>query len=381
MTGKLMMGYQGWFFCPGDGSPINRFIHWFGSNGAPTTDLWPDMRELPVSEQCLTSFSYPGGGNAPVYSAFRESTVVRHFQWMQDNHLDGVMLQRFSSELTDPAFFVARNKVTQNVMKGAEATGRTFDIMYDISGQPTSTLVAALENDWKYLVDTLKVTASPRYLHHKGKPVLAIWGFGFSDRSATPAQAQTLIDFFKNNPNPSYQVTLMLGVPRDWRSNATWADTLRRADVISPWTVGSYVDDNGVDNYKSILAADLADLSPRHVDYMPVVFPGFSWNNLHQGPLNQIPRRGGTFYWRQVYDALSAGSQMVYGAMFDEVDEGTAMFKVGATRNDIPVQAPYLWLDIDGLTLPSDWYLRVADQAGRMLRKEIPLTSTLPIAP
>jgi len=33
-------------------------------------------------------------------------------------------------------------------------------------------------------------------------------------------------------------------------------------------------------------------------------------------------------YWRQVYDALGAGATMLYGAMFDEVNEGTAMFKM-----------------------------------------------------
>lgn len=34
-----------------------------------------------------------------------------------------------------------------------------------------------------------------------------------------------------------------------------------------------------------------------------------------------------------------------------------------------------------GSILPDDWYLRVADQAGKMLRKEIPLTAKLPITP
>ena len=65
---------------------------------------------------------------------------------------------------------------------------------------------------------------------------------------------------------------------------------------------------------------------------MPVIFPGFSWHNLKATlPLNQIPRNGGTFYWRQVYNAISAGCTMLYGAMFDEVDEGTAMFKMAPT--------------------------------------------------
>jgi hypothetical protein len=38
-------------------------------------------------------------------------------------------------------------------------------------------------------------------------------------------------------------------------------------------------------------------------------------------------------------------------------------------------------LDIDGETLPSDWYLRLAGEGGKMLRGEIPRSSTRPINP
>ena len=52
--------------------------------------------------------------------------------------------------------------------------------------------------------------------------------------------------------------------------------------------------------------------------------------------------------------ALQAGTAMLYGAMFDEVDEGTAMFKVAATRSDAPEDVPLVTLDVDGERLPSD---------------------------
>jgi len=29
LDGKLMFGYQGWFGCPGDGSPLDTWEHWF----------------------------------------------------------------------------------------------------------------------------------------------------------------------------------------------------------------------------------------------------------------------------------------------------------------------------------------------------------------
>jgi len=72
---------------------------------------------------------------------------------------------------------------------------------------------------------------------------------------------------------------------------------------------------------------------------------------------------------------------MLYGAMFDEVDEGTAMFKLAATGADAPAQGSFLTLDADGLTLPSDWYLRLAAEGTRMLRGDIPLSASIPITP
>jgi hypothetical protein len=87
-------------------------------------------------------------------------------------------------------------------------------------------------------------------------------------------------------------------------------------------------------------------------------------------PFNAIPRRGGRFYWRQVQRAIRGGNTMLYGAMFDEVDEGTAMFKVAASVQEVPREAPFVTLDADGEALPSDWYLRLAGQAQRALRGE-----------
>ena len=67
---------------------------------------------------------------------------------------------------------------------------------------------------------------------------------------------------------------------------------------------------------------------------------------------NAIPRRCGRFYWRQVANAVQAGATMLYGAMFDEVDEGTAMFKMVADAQDLPADPPFLSLDADGCALP-----------------------------
>ncbi|NJL19149.1 MAG: hypothetical protein HC901_02290 [Bdellovibrionaceae bacterium] len=79
----------------------------------------------------------------------------------------------------------------------------------------------------------------------------------------------------------------------------------------------------------------------RRQEYMPVVFPGFSWHNLkkHSGEeakLDAIPREGGKFLWGQAQEWVSAGVDMMYVAMFDEIDEGTAIFKCA---NEVPVGA------------------------------------------
>ncbi len=191
LTGKLLMGYQGWFACPGDGSPGNKWVHWFSSQ-TPTAanlnvDFWPDVSELDPDELFATGLNMADGSPAKVYSPWNLKTVKRHFKWMQDNHLDGVFFQRFLSDLPGGNLSALRNQVAANVRVGAETYGRVFAIMYDISGYSTNTLVSKLSSDWLYLVNTQHVTNSPAYLHHRGKPVVAIWGFGFSGRPDTPS--------------------------------------------------------------------------------------------------------------------------------------------------------------------------------------------------
>jgi hypothetical protein len=388
MTGKLLMGYQGWFGCPQDGSANSRWIHWFRSQipvaTNATVDFWPDVSELDPDELFTTGMTYPGGAPAKLYSAANAKTVLRHFKWMRDNQLDGVFLQRFSSGLSVASEFARLNQVANNVRAGADTYRRVFALMYDISGQPTNTLVSTLTNDWSYLVNTLQITASAQYLRHHGKPVVAVWGFGFSGRQDTPQQAQEVITFFK-----SAGLTVMGGLPTYWRtlnndaqSNPAWAAVFRSFDIISPWSVGRYGDLAGADNFRrNLIVPDLAEAIAHGRDYMPVIFPGFSWFNLNGGPLNQIPRNGGSFYWRQAYNAMLSGCNMIYGAMFDEVDEGTAMYKLAPTANELPAQGSFVPLDIDGNSLPSDWYLRLAREASRMLRGDIPLQNTIPIAP
>jgi hypothetical protein len=64
---------------------------------------------------------------------------------------------------------------------------------------------------------------------------------------------------------------------------------------------------------------------------------------------------------------------MIYVAMFDEVDEGTAIFKC---TNQPPVgSSPFVRYE----GLPSDHYLWLAGEGARLLRGERPLAAELPV--
>ena len=64
---------------------------------------------------------------------------------------------------------------------------------------------------------------------------------------------------------------------------------------------------------------------------------------------------------------------MIYVAMFDEVDEGTAIFKC---TNDVPPDGESRFLTYEGL--PTDFYLKLTGAGGKMLRGELPVTEPLP---
>ena len=88
--------------------------------------------------------------------------------------------------------------------------------------------------------------------------------------------------------------------------------------------------------------------------------------------LDQIPRQGGRFLWSQYAHAIDTGTTMIYQAMFDEIDEGTAIFKC---TNDPPVGAsPFLTYK----GLPSDHYLWLVGQGTRMLKGKLPVTHVMP---
>ena len=392
LESKVLLGYQGWFTCPQDGTA---WSHW--SRGVPAAetlsiDLYPDLRELDPDERCEIPGMSIAGKPASLFSSRNAKTVSRHFLWMKEYGLDGVLVQRFVGTIR--AKHADGDLVLKNVMAAARETGRTFAIEYDISGGNPETFAQTLKDDWIYLVNQLKVTAHPNYQRHNGKPVVSIWGMGLNDGNnhppTNPQEAKDLIEWFKSGAAPQYRVTYMGGTPARWRTltadarpDPAWAQVYAAMDVVQPWTVGRYHNPEEVDRWKeNELMPDQKLLASRGQLYMPVIFPGFSWHNLRRtAKENQIPRLGGEFLWRQAYNAKTAGAKVLKIAMFDEVNEGTAIFKAAPHRKDAPDQGYWLTLDADGQELPSDWYLRLAGEVTRMFHGEIPPNPQLPAQP
>jgi hypothetical protein len=80
--------------------------------------------------------------------------------------------------------------------------------------------------------------------------------------------------------------------------------------------------------------------------------------------------------WRQVFNSLEARAETIYAAMFDEVDEGTALFNLD-TSDRTPVGVKLVPLNGDDCTLPEDWYLRITGKAAQALRSREPPVNSL----
>src|SRR6202162_5684309 len=88
LTGKLIMGYQGWFNCPGDGTTVG-WWHWF-TGIDPTVDNLPNAADYPVAEQCVTTMLDAGGNPVNLFSDANPATVETQSAWMQQYGLAGV---------------------------------------------------------------------------------------------------------------------------------------------------------------------------------------------------------------------------------------------------------------------------------------------------
>ncbi|MCB1132703.1 MAG: xylosidase/arabinosidase [Verrucomicrobiae bacterium] len=375
LDGRVMCGYQGWFRCEGDGAGEGWRHYQAGGKFEPgqvNIEIWPDVGELAPEERCATKFRHADGRVAEVFSSVNEATVRRHFRWMREAGIDGVFLQRFAVEAVNAGVRDSLGRVLANVRAAARAEERNWCLMYDFSGMKPERM-REIEDDWRTLHRDGPMKGEDLfYQGFRGKPLVSLWGLGFNDRPAALAEWERLIRFFRGEG-----CAVMLGVPCYWRTldRDTIADPklhelIALADIVSPWAVGRFgTPEQAAEREESVLKPDIAWCRDRKITYLPVVFPGFSWHNLQKSrgrdaPFDQIPRRGGEFLWSQAVAAKQAGSDAVYVAMFDEMDEGTAIFK---TTQDPPVGAsPFL--REPGVS--PDHYLRLTGRIGRLLRDE-----------
>jgi len=428
--GLVMAGYQGWFCAPGGNCSHSKHknTEWYhyreSEMFAPgarrnSIDMWPDMREYEV-KYTPGNFLLPTGQKAQVYSNYDKSTVMLHFKWMKEYGVDGAFVQRFVGEVIDnPDGKDHFDTVLRHAMEASNTHQRAICVMYDLGGFTPERLGKTLV-DAQTIMQTYQLkdrTKQKFYLYQNGKPLITLWGVGFNDgRPFSLTNVASLVDGLKE-----LGYSIMLGVPTYWRERRNDAlsdpklhELIKSADVIMPWFVGRYGMANFPDFHK-LIENDIQWCITNKVEYAPLCFPGSSDLNMHPHHITRNDRYKGQFLWNQMYHCIKSGAQMLYMAMFDEIDEGTALYKVlnqkdvpgnipdnpyyvtyrggsysiGANRiTDLPGEKDWckrvpdeLNIAFQGIEdgLPTDHYLWLTGQGRKMLRGEIPLSQSLPV--
>ena len=336
----------------------------------------------------------PDSSSAVLYSSANPTTVERHVAWMEQYGIDGVFYQRFVSTLADPGLRANRDLVLVNLLRSAERHGRKIAVAWDLSGEIQEPILSVIARD----------SAPPRRRPPRDEQP----GLPLRPRAATRRDLGARLQPRDRDADHGADGAGRLprarrAAPRRPRCGGC-AVLLARPRRRLPPRAGVDKRLRAVRRHPPVAArAVLGRREQRRVPRRgprsrpgahPLArtgllrggLPGFSWQNLWRNrgedwPLNLVPRCGGRFLWHQGFNLVDAGATTVYVAMFDEVDEGTAIFKAAETQQDVPAQGRFLSLDADGERIPSDWYLRVTGEIGRMLRGEAPLQRELPIRP
>lgn len=376
VVGKITVGYQGWFACIGDDSPINSWWHWAPNSSRPPSPknndipCWPDLREY--THLYPTAYANLGNGQpASLFSSYDQQTVDRQFLWMRQNGCDTAALQRFNPYSPEGS---NRNAMLAAILQAAPATGRKFYIMYDVSGWKN--MQSEIKTDWIDVIQkTYHALDSPAYAHQNGKPVVCIWGFGFNDgnRPFSAAACLDVIQWFK-----AQGCYVIGGVPTWWRTSDhdSYPDFLgvySAFDMLSPWMVGRIGSIRDSDSYlKNTNLGDQAYCNAHGIDYQPCVLPGGNGQRSH-----------GDLMWHEFYNMIKLGCQGIYISMFDEYGEANQIAKTAEDASMEPTNAgPRMFtLDQDGTRCSSDYYLRLTADGGKMLKGQIVLTATRPTPP
>ncbi|MEM8677740.1 MAG: hypothetical protein AAGF97_00165 [Planctomycetota bacterium] len=374
LDGKVLAGYQGWFKTPNDRADLN-YRHW-GQPGDWHVDQWPDPNDYDASEL----FAVPGvttgrGDQAYLFSSTEPAVVHRHFQWMREHDIDGVLLQRFSeafmSKQPNGDYTGPSQWPLVNSRAAAHREGRTWAIEYDIqnAGGQADARIQQVKDDWEFLTDPdgFDLLSDSRYQREDGKPVVAIFGlYVSSNNSYTTAQQTDLINFFKSRG------VYVVGAGRHTQAASQIANAGLH-DAYIPWQ-GYWVGQrNSFTPAETILDGV--------TDHIPHVFPGFSWTHLQDSSnATSVDREDGEFYWRMLSDAANeTDAPWWFIGMFDEYDEATNLIPA----SDDP---PTPDLDNGGTPLtfqvsdpmPNDWWLALTGAAKQALQRKVVINDTIP---
>jgi hypothetical protein len=209
-------------------------------------------------------------------------------------------------------------------------------------------------------------------LHEHGKPLVAVWGFGGQEgrHLSNATYALQVVQYLKNE---GFSVQGAMA-DNKWKYNyykdSAWKMLVQSLDVLNPWLAPNSSD---FEEVKSIVANEIEILNDANVICAPWIAPGFSWKNLKRGEkkLNDVPRNGGAYYHKRLSASIQGGARTLYTGMFDEVDEGTAIFKTLAKKDQLPTSGEFLSLDIDGFDLDSGFYLQMAGEFSSKLKAAV----------
>lgn len=224
----------------------------------------------------------------------------------------------------------------------------------------------------------MRVTEDAAYLKHRGRPLGG--GVGHRFQRQPPLLARRMpgaVEFLKQDG-----CAVMIGVPTYWRElkndaleDSALHDIIRLADVVSPWTVGQQDADRRRRGGTGKLApspispacAGAGGLPAGCLPRVQLAQHARGRARLHSAPPGRVPLVA--VHGRQT----GRGQDGLRGLMFDEVDEGTAIFKC---TNEAPVAEQSKFVTYEGL--PADFYLKLTGAGGKLMRGEIPLGERMP---
>ena len=396
--GRVMCGYQGWFTAPGDECSSRGWTHWTATGigkfepGYCSIDFWPDVSEYEKTYD--TPFVHPDGTTAKVFSSADKSTADLHFKWMKEYGIGGAIIQRFKSTVEACASGSDRHSldVLANCIEASKKYNIAIMVEYDLSGLGSDSDLDMLIRDWDMLNEKFHLTdpsVCPTYLWEKGKPMLGFFAVGLNKGDSTPEQYIYLFDNMKGRDGEKGKLSYFAGTGYAWLSSGgsakpfiEWEEVYKRCAVISPWAVGNFSSVDVIESRMAQVANDIKWCKRQNVVYAPVAYPGFSWRNTQTkwknngtafdwDPKNcydMTPRERGAFLWKLLGRYRELGAEAAFVAMFDEIDEGTAIFKCVKSSNT-PIntnqyfpEGKFVGYDDD---LDPAFYMKLVGEAGK----------------